>query len=972
VTLQGETKVWHDVILTFDGPSTSESATPNPFTDYRMNVTFTFGTRSLTVPGYFAADGQAAESGATTGAKWRVRFMPDSAGTWTYRVSFQRGTNIALGTAAGTPVVPDGTTGQLNITANDKTGRDLRGQGLLRGVGKHYFQFAGSGKYFVKGGANSPENLLAFADFDATTARHTYSTHATRDYRTGDPLWRGQTRGRGIIGAVNYLASKGLNAVYFLLLTQGGDGKDVWPWTSGTERYRFDVSKLDQWDIVFSHMQKQGIVMQMLFQEREHDLYNFFGDSGSMGNIRKLYLREMIARFGHHPGIVWNLSEESAMTAAQVSTYAAYVRSLDAYRHPIVIHNWPAETAVYSGTVGTTALDGISFQGSGGFAQLHPDVLNWINRSAASGRAWTVSLDEIPPADTGVSPDAHADAVSNRANVRKYAIWGALLAGAGGIEHYFGYKYTTQHDLTNEDWDNRRIIWEQTAHALRFFDAHIPNPTLLKSADGLTAATNDFCFAQPQERYVIFLPAGGTTTLDLGTAANTYTVDWYNPRTGGALVKGTVLTMSGPGAKGIGSPPTEATSDWVALIRRSAGSTAPTYALTVVNGSGSGSYTAGATVTISAATPPAGQVFDRWTGVTVANALAVQTTLSMPSAATTVTATFRTAPATAPAAPSGVILNTPTATSLRLSWSASATATGYRLDVSESSAFTTFVTGYANRDLGNTTSFTITGLAAGRTYYARLRAYNAAGTSANSATQSATTSVSTSQSLRSFTLFNADTNMPIAGFDPLPTGAVLNLSSLPTTRLNIRANTDPAVVGSVRFDLNSTVGFRMENTAPYSLAGDTNGDYLPWTPAVGSYTLSARPFTAAYAGGTAGTALTITFRVETSAQFASDIPTAQDMPITAAPSEGKVRVYPNPWQSDRHEGKPIIFAGADEGSELSIYTLSGHHVMRAVVGSEYRWIPVDENGRRLASGLYLYVLKSPDSSVIRGKLAVIH
>jgi regulation of enolase protein 1 (concanavalin A-like superfamily) len=67
-----------------------------------------------------------------------------------------------------------------------------------------------------------------------------------------------------------------------------------------------------------------------------------------------------------------------------------------------------------------------------------------------------------------------------------------------------------------------------------------------------------------------------------------------------------------------------------------------TYVLTVNNGSGSGSYAAGTTVTIAANSPPAGQAFAGWTGNTaaVANVSAATTTVTMPSSAVTVTATY--------------------------------------------------------------------------------------------------------------------------------------------------------------------------------------------------------------------------------------------------------------------------------------------------------------------------------------------
>ncbi len=65
--VEGELKMWHKITLTFDGPNTNETADPNPFMNYRLNVTFTNGSKSYTVPGYFAADGDAAITSASRG-----------------------------------------------------------------------------------------------------------------------------------------------------------------------------------------------------------------------------------------------------------------------------------------------------------------------------------------------------------------------------------------------------------------------------------------------------------------------------------------------------------------------------------------------------------------------------------------------------------------------------------------------------------------------------------------------------------------------------------------------------------------------------------------------------------------------------------------------------------------------------------------------------------------------------------------
>ncbi len=113
----------------------------------------------------------------------------------------------------------------------------------------------------------------------------------------------------------------------------------------------------------------------------------------------------------------------------------------------------------------------------------------------------------------------------------------------------------------------------------------------------------------------------------------------------------------------------------------------------------------------------------------------------------------------------------------------------------------------------------------------------------------------------SFTLINADTDLPIAGYDPFLDGASLNLATLPTQNLNVRANTTPANNGSVRFQLNGNNNYRTENAPPYALEGDNANGYSAWTPAVGQSTLTATAYTADNAGGTAGAPLTIQFTV---------------------------------------------------------------------------------------------------------------
>jgi hypothetical protein len=72
-------------------------------------------------------------------------------------------------------------------------------------------------------------------------------------------------------------------------------------------------------------------------------------------------------------------------------------------------------------------------------------------------------------------------------------------------------------------------------------------------------------------------------------------------------------------------------------------------------------------------------------------------------------------------------------------WDPISEATGYRLDVSTDRSFNSSVAGYEDLDVGPSTWRVISGLSAGRTYYYRVKAYNAAGLSGNSDVMTGTT-----------------------------------------------------------------------------------------------------------------------------------------------------------------------------------------------------------------------------------------
>ncbi len=575
VTITGERKQWHKVTLTLDGPFAREiDDAPNPFLDYRMTVTFTHesGAPRYTVPGYFAADGQAGETSAAAGDKWRAHLAPDKSGKWMYRVSFVAGTRVAGTNAAGKPVKSaDGKTGSFTIAPTDKTGRDFRGKGRLNYVGKHHLRFAGNGKYFLKCGTDAPENLLAYADFDGPFKTDgqkdklikSWAPHAT-DWRPGDPTW-GAGKGKGLIGALNYLAAEGLNAVSFLPMNIGGDDRNVFPYTTYDDRTHIDCSRMDQWEIVFAHADRMGLHLHFKTQETENELLL---DKGDLGVQRTLYYRELIARFSHHLAMNWNLGEEiNNATTAQKKAWAAYFHKTDPYRHPIVIHNG----ANHHDLLGPgSKLTGFSLQtDKPDFSQVHRRTANYIARSAKAGKPWVVACDEPGDASHSLRPDN--DAGTSHTNARKNALWGNIMAGGAGLEFYFGYKHAHS-DLTCQDFRSRDRFWDYCRYALEFFDVNAIPFWEMSGADDLLGGTKPsdrrYCLAKPGEVYLVYLANGGSAKLDLGKAKGPLSVQWYNPRKGGALQSGSVRRVTGGGTVDIGQPPAQRGEDWLAVIRR--------------------------------------------------------------------------------------------------------------------------------------------------------------------------------------------------------------------------------------------------------------------------------------------------------------------------------------------------------------------------------------------------------------------
>ncbi len=347
-----------------------------------------------------------------------------------------------------------------------------------------------------------------------------------------------------------------------------GDGKDVWPYTEHNERYRFDCSKLDQWEIVFDYMDQLGMMQHFVLQETENE--NLL-DAGNTDVQRKLYLRELIARFGHHPAVIWNIGEENGpaewtpvgQTHQQKVAMVNFLKETNPYPNIVVVHthaNDEKQDEYLTPFLGFENLDGPSMQ-IGNPARVHERIKKWVTESEKAGKQWLVNFDEIGPAWKGVMPDSHD---ARHDTIRNECLWGTLMAGGAGVEWYFGYRFP-HNDLNLEDYRSRENWWDQSTLATTFIQ-QFPLEEM-QNHDDLLADENAYCLAKPGEIYLVYLPAGAKNSKLKITDDKTFSVKWFNPRDGGDLRNGSLKTVQGTGMVSLGNPPAAAEQDWVAVIK---------------------------------------------------------------------------------------------------------------------------------------------------------------------------------------------------------------------------------------------------------------------------------------------------------------------------------------------------------------------------------------------------------------------
>jgi hypothetical protein len=437
------------------------------------------GGELMTIPAFFDGDG----SGGLDGDVWRFRFVPDQPGIWDYSV---RSDERML----------DGLHGSFEVGPNTFCNQEgeietnLFCKGILRHTGAYYLQFQ-NGEYWIKTGLDDPENFLgsAFGDWQAK---------------------RNQ---------VDLLSHMGVNSIYAITNNIDGDRRDTWPWIGESEAQakinfdRFDLAKLREWDDFFAYAQQRGIVLHLVLND----------DSAWTGYDLQLYLREMVARFGYLPGIIWNVGEEAneVFSDLEQENLAGLLQDQDPFDHPVTVHRkapWPF--------LGNPAFDLTSIQMGDGSSDFSLARLLDYNEIVIEHRQRSDQLDHVIPIMIDETPRITEVNRSTREKFRTQVLFPIYLGG-GNFELHYRDAYGQNGLVTIQDLEpliEDMIILRRVLENLPFAEMQ-PCNQLLSNPDNL-------CFGESGQQYLIYLPGGGTDVIDLPGTSSPISADWVDPRTG--------------------------------------------------------------------------------------------------------------------------------------------------------------------------------------------------------------------------------------------------------------------------------------------------------------------------------------------------------------------------------------------------------------------------------------------------------
>jgi hypothetical protein len=488
------------------------------------------------------------------GETWRLRIAPGEEGEWSYLL---RGEGVEIHER-----------GKLRCTKPS-------GHGF---IGKH------------------PDNPYAFAYADGTPF-----------FPMGDTCY-GLFDDSPITPALRqeYLMARRAQRFNFVRMTVGhsearaASDAAYWAWGGTPQKpdlARFNPAFFRAFDDLMHQLRKSGMNVELL-------LLNFYRRPFTDTRLwtqahERQWLRYLIARYGAFDNIfLWTIANEYEThpdgqyrldfpgDVDWAKDTARFIKTKDAHRHLITVH--PVVSASRRGDNPRAPFDSPWRIGEFFGEEVAIDVLSQQTGQHGEGTVWDEKLQCWTGDSATLVASVHADRrfkkpVLNTENGYEYlrgdptsrkqvhhtdkvrrSAWRIVCAGgyiAAGFHGTIGHS-----DVWNRiDAPNHysfRVRDEGAATQLgilhEFFTA-LPY-WRMQPFNGVTG--DAVSLAEASKTYVIYLPHGGATTLDLTRASGTFTANWFNPRTGKS---GGEFSVAGEAKQKLEAPDSE---DWIVLLQR--------------------------------------------------------------------------------------------------------------------------------------------------------------------------------------------------------------------------------------------------------------------------------------------------------------------------------------------------------------------------------------------------------------------
>jgi hypothetical protein len=489
----------------------------NPFTD--VVVKGSFGKRGgdrLSVDGF---------CDSPDGSTFRVRFMPATAGEYTYSITYRQGEfeRVHNGTFRA---ANGGRRGLLRIDPK------YRFHFIWESTGEHYF-FNGTTAFLLAGWRDEEvitRSIERFKRLKVNRIRVMLDARCTTYW--GEPIMP--------------------NAEFNPHLNPWTAERPNDEWNPGFDYARFNVPYWQKFERMLGFARERDVIVSVIFHWNDSKVHPAAG-----GEDEHRYFHYGVARLGAYSNITWDMGDDldSFRDEAWTHETGTLVKTWDPYRHLCTSH--PVNNDHQDRT--SEWFDFTSFQ------EWRRPIHGWMveqrKKQESLGRIIPQTNEEYGYEDhyphwSPVFPDG-ASADANRRAAWEISMAGTYQTTGETAKRGTGVWPDTGGGWVNGRGDNSMVLLNGQAYMVDFFTGFewwttAPHDELV--GDGA------FCLADPGRLYAIYLPYGGSVSVKLEPGR--YEASWFNTRSGRTIK---LAPAEGPAWT---SPAAPDHSDWALLLKR--------------------------------------------------------------------------------------------------------------------------------------------------------------------------------------------------------------------------------------------------------------------------------------------------------------------------------------------------------------------------------------------------------------------